>query len=87
MHEDVTAGLELVYSKDMFSEVGLAQQEVIHSSTPEALEKTSQDALQRGLSIRGAKHSSCRLGDPVELGCAECEEPSAQEHNDIQRKA
>lgn len=87
MHEVVNAGLGLVYSKDVFSEVGLAQQEVIHSSTPQALEKTSQDALQRALRIRGAKHSSCRLGDPGELGCEECEEPSSWKHNDIQRKA
>ena len=39
MHEAVNAGLRMVDFKDMLSEVGLAYQEVIHSSTPEALEK------------------------------------------------
>lgn len=41
MHEAVNAGLRIVYSKDMLFEVGLAYSEVIHSSTPEALEKVS----------------------------------------------
>lgn len=39
MHEAVNAGLRMVDFKDMLSEVGLAYREVIHSSTPEALEK------------------------------------------------
>lgn len=87
MHEVVNEGFRLVYSKDVLSEVGLAYREVIHSGTSEALEKTSYDALRRGSSIREAKHSSGRLGDPLELGCAECEESSAWRHNGIQRKA
>lgn len=41
MHEVVNGESGMVYSKDMLSEVGLAYREVIHSGTPEALEKTS----------------------------------------------
>lgn len=72
MHNVLNSGLRMVvYCKDMRFEVGLTHWEVIHSSTPEALEKVSPDALQRGFGE--AKHSSFpRRADPgVEGGSSE----------------
>lgn len=37
-----------VFSKDLLFQVGLAQREVIHSSTLEANEKAPQDVVLRG---------------------------------------